>query len=118
MHPKQRSRRIRYANIVRISMNSKLLTVVAEIVARPGKEDEVRKHLVGFVELTRKEKGCVQYDLHVVNDDHGRFLFYENWDSAEDLDAHAGSEHISAFRSISSGLLAQPTRILRATRIA
>lgn len=99
-------------------MSSKLLTVFAEIVAKPGKEEDVRKHLLAFVDPTRKEKGCVQYDLHVSNDEPGRFFFYENWDSAEDLDAHAESAHISAFRSISSDFLAQPTRIVRATRIA
>lgn len=99
-------------------MNQPLLTVVAEIVAKPGKEDEVRKHLLGFVEPTRKEEGCVQYDLHVCNDEPGRFLFYEHWTSGEMLDKHSASKHIQAFRAIAGDLLAQPTRILRATRIA
>lgn len=107
-----------YANIVRISMSSNLLTVFAEIVAKPGKEEDVRRHLLDFVQPTRQEKGCVQYDLHVSEDEPGRFFFYENWDSAADLDAHAESAHISAFRSIAPGLLAQPTRIVRAKRIA
>lgn len=99
-------------------MSQTLLTVVAEIVAKPGKEDEVRKHLLGFVEPTRKEDGCVQYDLHVSNDEPGRFIFYENWTSAEALDKHSASNHIQAFRTISAELLAQPTRLIRATRIA
>ena len=99
-------------------MSQTLLTVVAEIVAKPGKEEEVRMHLLGFVEPTRKEEGCVQYDLHVSNDEPGRFIFYENWTSEEALDKHSASAHIQAFRAISGDLLAQPTRLIKATRIA
>ena len=99
-------------------MNSNLLTVVAETVALPGKEDEVRRHLLGFVEPTRKEEGCIQYDLHVSNDEPGRFIFYETWTSEEHLAKHSASAHIQAFRAIASTLTTGPTRIVKATRIA
>jgi quinol monooxygenase YgiN len=95
-----------------------LLTVIAEIVAKPGKEDEVRRHLLGFVEPTRSEEGCVQYDLHICNDEPNRFIFFEKWASQEMLDKHAASPHIQAFRAVKDDLLAEPTRIVRATRIA
>jgi quinol monooxygenase YgiN len=99
-------------------MNTTLLTVVAEIFAQPGKEDEVRQHLIGFVEPTRKEEGCLQYDLHVSNDDPAHFVFYETWTSEAHLDKHSQSPHIQAFRAIASGLTTGPTRIVKATRIA
>ena len=99
-------------------MKSTLLTVVAEIVAIPGKEDEVRHHLLAMVEATRKEEGCVQYDLHVSHEEPNRFIFYENWTSAEALDRHSKSDHIQAFRAVARDLLAQPTRIVTAARIA
>ena len=93
------------------------LTVIAEIIAKPGKEDEVRKHLLGFIEPTRKEEGCVQYDLHVSTDNPGHFIFFENWTSREMLARHSESEHIRAFRPLKEALLAQPTRIITANRI-
>ena len=99
-------------------MSQPYLTVVAEILAKPGKEDEVRRHLLGFIEPTRKEEGCVQYDLHLSTEEPGRFIFYENWTSREMLDNHSASPHIQAFRALKNDLLAQPTRILTATRIA
>jgi quinol monooxygenase YgiN len=99
-------------------MNSTLLTVVAEIYAKPGKEDEVRRHLTGFVEPTRKEDGCIQYDLHVSNDERGHFVFYETWTSEEHLNRHSASPHIQAFRAIAADLTTGPTRIVKATRIA
>ena len=99
-------------------MRERLLSVVAELVAKPGKEDEVRRHLIGFVEPTRKEEGCVQYDLHESNEEPGRFFFYENWTSDELLQKHLASPHISAFREVAGELLAHPPRIVKVTRIA
>ena len=98
-------------------MTKPILTVVAEIVAKPGKEDEVRRHLLGFIEPTRKEEGCVQYDLHVSTENPGHFIFFENWTSREMLDKHSQSAHIQAFRPLKEELLAHPTRIITATRI-
>jgi quinol monooxygenase YgiN len=99
-------------------MSQPHLTVIAEILAKPGKEDEVRKHLLGFIEPTRKEDGCVQYDLHESTGQPGHFIFYENWTSREMLDKHSASAHIRAFRALKEDLLAQPTRVITATRIA
>lgn len=99
-------------------MSQSHLTVIAEIVAKPGKEEEVRRYVTGFVEPTRKEEGCIQYDLHVSNDEPGRFVFYETWESEELLQKHLASPHIQAFRAVAGELAAAPTRMLRATRIA
>lgn len=97
---------------------SELLTVVAEMTAKPGKEDELRQALVALVAPTRNEQGCVQYDLHAATDDPGRFVFYENWTSREMLDLHLASAHLKAFGELAPGLLAEPARILTYTRIA
>jgi quinol monooxygenase YgiN len=94
-----------------------LLTVVAEITAKPGKEDELRQMLLGLIEPTRKEEGCVQYDLHVSTDHPGQFVFYENWTSRDVLDRHLASEHLKAFIAVMDDLLAEPPRILTFRRI-
>ncbi len=95
-----------------------LLTVVAEMLAKPGKEEELKAQLVAMVEPTRKEDGCIQYDLHVSTDEAGRFVFYENWTSREHLDRHLASPHLVAFRTVAGDLLAEPARILTYNRIA
>lgn len=84
------------------------LTVVARIRAQPGRTDEVREALLGLVWPTRKEAGCINYDLHQSQEDPTLFLFYENWESPEALDAHGRSAHIQAFRARSGELLAAP----------
>ena len=97
---------------------STLTTVVAEMKAKPGFEDQLRQELLAMAVETNKEDGCVQYDLHESTGQKGAFLFYENWTSPEALAKHGGSPHISAFRAIRSDLLDEPARILIYNRIA
>jgi len=70
-----------------------LLTVVATIKARNDTADKIRARLSRLVEPTRKEKGCVEYTLYQDNDNPSVFIFYENWESQTDLDAHMKSAH-------------------------
>jgi quinol monooxygenase YgiN len=95
-----------------------LLTVVAEIQAKPGKEDALRRAVLALIEPTRKEDGCVQYDLHVHTSDPSRFVFYENWTSQAHLDRHAESPHIQEFRIAIADLVAAPPHIETYLRIA
>ncbi len=74
-----------------------LLTVIAHMRAAPGKRDELRAALEALVEPTSKERGYVNYDLHQGVEDPGWFFFYENWDSADDLDAHLAAPHLVEF---------------------
>jgi len=97
---------------------AQLLTVVAEMKAKPGKEAELRRAAMALVELTRQEEGCVQYDLHIHSSDAGRFVFYENWLSREHLARHAASEHLKAFGALRADLLQEPPRVETYLRIA
>jgi quinol monooxygenase YgiN len=100
------------------TMSQKLLIVVAEMIARSGREDELRQKLAGFVAPTRAENGCVQYDLHEAEDQPGHFLFFEKWTSAEALDAHLASPHIASVLPELGSILAQPARISKFRQIA
>jgi quinol monooxygenase YgiN len=74
-----------------------LLTVVAYMRAAPGKREELRQALEALIQPTTREKGYVNYDLHQSVEDPDRFFFYENWESADDLDAHLANDHLTAF---------------------
>ena len=78
-------------------MNSPLSMVVT-IQALPGHEEAVEAALLGVVEETRGEAGCVQYDLHRDTDGTGRFVFYETWATRGDWVAHDEAEHIVALK--------------------
>ncbi len=73
---------------------SKKIRVVARLIAFPDKVKEAKALLLGLVEPTRKEAGCLQYDLLQNQADPTDFTFVEEWESDEILDAHLASEHI------------------------
>jgi quinol monooxygenase YgiN len=74
----------------------KNLTVVANFQAKPGKEAELKQILIGLIAPTRKEAGCISYDLHQSPEDPAKFLFYETWASKAQLDVHLANAQIQA----------------------
>lgn len=72
------------------------LRVVARIKAKPEKVVEVRELLCDLVEPTRKEPGCISYELLQNREDPTDFTFVEEWESVAALESHAASDHIKA----------------------
>jgi quinol monooxygenase YgiN len=89
----------------------KTLTVVATIRAKPGKEAALRQELLALIPSTRKEPGCINYDLHQAVDNPAHFLFHENWTSKQHLDDHLARPHLQAFPAKAPELLAEPPQI-------
>jgi quinol monooxygenase YgiN len=89
------------------------LIVIAYLTAKPGKESEARNNIRALIAPTHAEKGCIIYDLHEMHGEPTRFVFYEVWQSAEDLDAHANSAHLKAFQKIAPEFLIGPAEITK-----
>ena len=77
-------------------MNANSLIVVAQFKAKPGKEAQVRQELLSLVAPSRKDAGCLNYDLHQGVDDPAMFLFHENWTSKAHLDQHLHKPDLKA----------------------
>lgn len=96
-----------------------LLTVIANMKAKPGKEQELRQALEALIEPTSREEGFVNYDLHQAVDDPGTFYLYENWESEEALDKHLSAPHLQEFVGVMDDLLDERgLTIARLKRIA
>jgi quinol monooxygenase YgiN len=98
-------------------MNSTNLTVVATLKAKPGKEAQLRQTLLNLIPTTRKEPGCVNYDLHTAVGHPDHFLFHETWTSKPHLDDHLARPHLQAFLAQAGELLADPPQITLWERI-
>src|SRR5512143_1585973 len=92
-------------------MNDKPLTVIAQIKAKPGKEAEVRKELASLIAPSRKDAGCINYDLHQAVDDPARFMFHENWTSKAHLDRHLQKPDLQAVLARVGQMVAEPPQI-------
>jgi quinol monooxygenase YgiN len=87
-------------------MSKTTLRVVARVVALPDKIEEVKSILLGLIEPTRKEKGCIVYELLQNQANPTDFTFVEEWESQELLDAHLASVHLAEASSQLNGLIA------------
>ncbi len=67
---------------------SSKISVVAQIRAKSGHEDEVRSMFEKLAGPSQKETGCLKYN--VFEDKHytGSFFTYEEWESEAALDTH------------------------------
>ncbi|MGO8925702.1 MAG: putative quinol monooxygenase [Limisphaerales bacterium] len=92
-------------------MNAKPLTVIAQLNAKPGKESLVRQELLSLVAPSRKDAGCLCYDLHQAPDNPALFLFLENWTSKAHLDRHLQRPDLQAALARVGQLVAEPPRI-------
>ena len=87
--------------------------VVARWVAKPGKEEELRSALLGFIAPSRRELGCYQYDLLQNPEDPRDFCFVERWEDDKAVDQHAASAHLKAGRAQAEGLAEGPADVRR-----
>ncbi|OMH30307.1 putative quinol monooxygenase [Motiliproteus sp. MSK22-1] len=85
------------------------LTIVARIEAEKGNADLVKAELLKLIEPTRKEPGCLQYDLHQDNENPEVFVFFENWKSRELWQDHMNTAHLKAYLAATEGSVASFT---------
>ncbi len=68
--------------------------VIAHFTAKPGKEEELSTFLQGLVEPTRREPGCVRYELNQDLNDPATFSFVETFADRHGFDAHCKMPYI------------------------
>jgi quinol monooxygenase YgiN len=93
------------------------LTVVAVFRTRPEDAMPLRVALQAMLVPTRREVGCVNYDLHEAIDDPGLFFFHETWESTDHHRAHLDTPHVRQLLTIVPKLLIEPIYELKGGRV-
>ena len=89
------------------------IAVVAVMTALPGSEAALAEVLGSLVAPTRREAGCLRYDLHRDPGAPGTLVFLEAWESREAHQAHLKTPHFLSARARQEGLVAsREVRIL------
>lgn len=78
-----------------------MIYVIATMTIKPGTRDQVLAAAKPCIEATRKETGCIFYDLNTSATDPNLLTFVERWESRDHLAAHAKTDHIKAWRAAS-----------------
>ncbi len=84
------------------------LYIIAELRAKKEHTMALGDLLESLVEPTRKEAGCVRYDLWQDKHDSGQFILVEQWKSEEELEAHLKAPHLMHAKKQFETLLASP----------
>ena len=86
------------ASLIRYDLlRSGAYAVVAEVRAKPGKEDELRAATLPLVAAVRSEPNNLLYFLHEDREVMGHFVFYEIFAAEPDFDAHNATPHVQAW---------------------
>jgi quinol monooxygenase YgiN len=69
-------------------------TILAQLIAGPGRADAVRDALLQLVGPTREEPGNISYDVHRLKTNPAALYVLGNWVDQSALEAHFASAHV------------------------
>jgi quinol monooxygenase YgiN len=107
---KKAARRKSSSQKTRAKANQRLpkdaVTLIVNLRAREGQELLLEAELRALVGPTRREQGCLTYDLYRGAELPGSFLLHEVWASREDHRLHTQTPHFLRWNARKDALLA------------
>ena len=85
-----------------------MIYVIATMTIKPGTRDKVLAAAQPCIEATRKEAGCVRYELLANIANPAEFTFVEEWADQAAIDAHMATPHLKGLVANTQALLAEP----------
>ena len=99
-----RPRKSRLAKTAKLPKDA--VTLFVQLRPRDGQEMLLEAELRALVGPTRKEDGCLTYDLHRSSDGPSAFLLHEVWASREAHTRHTNTPHFLRWNARKDALLA------------
>lgn len=104
-----RSRRAKRSTRSALGARGKLpknaVTLIVLLRAREGQETLLEAELRALVNPSRKEEGCLRYDLHRSTETPGAFLLHEVWESRDAHTEHIHRQHFLRWNARKDALL-------------
>ncbi len=82
-----------------------MIIVTAKFTAKPGMRQKIVEISQKAIELTRKEEGCISYNLLKNSGDDKTLMYYEEWESLDALRVHLKTDHILEAREARKDLI-------------
>jgi quinol monooxygenase YgiN len=103
---KRRGSRRKFPGVKITKLPKGALTLVVLLRAKEGQHLLLEAELRALVNPSRKEEGCLQYDLHRGADQPSTFLLHEVWVGRDHHAAHTRSPHFLRWNARKDSLLA------------
>jgi len=97
-------RRSKGAKVVKLPKHAVTLAVIVR--AKEGQELLLEAELRALVAPTRREEGCLRYDLYRSTELAGQFFLHEVWETREHHTAHTRTPHFLRWNARKDALLA------------
>lgn len=73
-----------------------MITIVAKSVIKQGRIDEYKLLTERLINESRKEKGCISYNLYQDTKNCNILTFIEEWENDEVIKIHNNSQHFTS----------------------
>ena len=90
-----------------------MIVVTSTFRAKPGMRDKIIELAPPVLEATRKEEGCIRYELLMSVEDDVTLQFVEEWADIEKLRVHLKTPHLAAFKKARESFVATEGAILK-----
>lgn len=95
-----------------------MVQTVSKIFVKKDKVDELIELFKEMIEPTKKEEGCIQYEMYQDEEDATILIVLEQWESRENFDMHLQSEHFERIVPKMSELMVKETEMNLCNKIA
>ena len=92
-------------------------TLIVHFEVRKGEEGTIIEAAKPCIEATRKEKGCLAYELHQDAEEPTKFTFFEKWKSPEALAEHMAAGHTKKLLGVLGKVAAGEAKLLLAKSV-
>ena len=75
------------------------ITKRVTFIAKDGCQAKLKELLEAMVEPSKKEVGCLNYNIYQYKNNKRKFMAVETWSSDETLDGHKATEHYKIYKS-------------------
>ena len=95
-----------------------MIHVMASIVVRPEHAAAAKDMLIRLVDASRREPGCLAYELFQRPDAPNVFQTVEQWRAQAAVDAHMAAPHVAQAIAAAMPMLATPLAVHSFAKIA
>jgi len=95
-----------------------VVQTISKIYVKQDSVNEFIELFKAMIEPTKKEAGCIQYDMYQDEEDATILIVLEQWESRESFDQHLESEHFKEIGPKMSELMAKESELNVAYKIA
>jgi quinol monooxygenase YgiN len=92
-------------------MSDEKIVLMARLKVKADKIQEAKAAALAIVEPSRKEAGCLNYDIHQSIEDETVFMWHETWANRDAVEEHFATPFFQDFFAVVGEIAAEPPQI-------